>query len=315
MPFPRPVRGRTNRALTRPVVALPVALTVLALVAFAGYGAWTRSKPVHYARGGSDFAVVPTPSPTATPAPRVVPGTPAAVTSVAPTAGPVATTAPRATGRPAAPVVRRTSTLVLPKAGRYGLHVEGSEKVDFGPVSFCSQDLPASSSLVVSKAAGEGPTSYDFDLPYFDEGGKHDERHVYRYTPAGVFLDYEIATVTCQGVRQSSDTSFSPPQLRVRLPLAVGSTWTSKGGDADRTEDSSTKVVRRETVVVAGEPVQTWVLETSTTFTGAESGERTQTWWYAPSWAMPVRWSEHIDGRRSGAAYSEDVTVTVTSRP
>jgi hypothetical protein len=73
--------------------------------------------------------------------------------------------------------------------------------------------------------------------------------------------------------------------------------------------------MRLESITVAGSQVPAYVIQTSTTFTGSESGSRTQTWWWAPSWGMPVQWSEHIDGHRSGAAYREDVTVTVTSRP
>jgi hypothetical protein len=310
------------RALLRPRLLAPLLVVALLLAAFLGYGAWTRSRPVKYARGGESFAVVPSPAPRSTSVPSTVPTAAPAASLTSPRAahapastGPVPSLA--TTPAPALrPAPRAAAGLVLPRTGRYRLHVEGSEKVDFGPVSFCSQDLPESTSLVVSKAAGEGPTSFDFDVPFFPGStGKHDERHVYRYTDAVVFLDYEIATVTCQGVRQSSDTDFSPPQLRVRLPLAVGSTWTNAGGDSDRTEQSSSRVVRTETLAVAGRQVPTYVVETTTSFTGGESGTRTQTWWWAPSWAMPVKWTEHIDGHRSGAAYSEDVTVTVTSRP
>ena len=317
MPVPRPSRAAVAGALLRPRVLVPVLIVTLVLSAFLGYGVWTRSRPVHYARGGDAFAIVPTASPTA---PSTSPTKPPEITEPqtgvlpsASAASPVGTAAP-ATGEPVVP--RTGSSLPLPRVGRYALRVEGSEKVDFGPVSFCSQKLPESTSLVVSKAAGESATSYDFDVPYFPGStGKHDERHVYRYTTAGVFLDYEIATVTCQGVRQSSDTSFSPPQLRVRPSLAVGATWTNHGGDSDRTESSSSRVTRAETLTIAGHRVPTYVIETTTSFTGSESGSRTQTWWWSPAWAMPVKWSEHIDGHRSGAAYSEDVTVTVTSRP
>jgi hypothetical protein len=314
--------SRAARALLRPRVVAPLLVITLLVSAFVGYGAWTRSRPVTYARGGSSFAVVPSTSPTSAPtsASSAVPvaslSDPHPVSAASPTSGP-APAAP-VTHAPVVPPLPRPSAagLVLPRTGRYGLHVDGSEKVDFGPVSFCSQDLPESTALVVSKAAGEGPTSFDFDVPYFPgSAGKHDERHVLRYTAAGVFLDYEIATVTCQGVRQSSDTDYSPPQLRVRLPLSVGSTWTNQGGDSDRTESSSSRVVRTESVAVGASQVPAYVIETTTSFTGGESGTRTQTWWWSPAWAMPVKWSEHIDGHRSGAAYSEDVTVTVTSRP
>ncbi|MCW2601531.1 MAG: hypothetical protein JWM02_3360 [Frankiales bacterium] len=192
----------------------------------------------------------------------------------------------------------------------------GSEKVKFGIVSFCNQSLPTKTHLVISKAAGESATSYNFDVPYFpNNAGQHDERHIYRYTSKGAYLQYEAATVTCQGVRQSSETSFAPPQLRAQLPLSVGSAWTNKGGDAQRQESASSKVTRTEILPVGHEKVLTYVIETTTSFTGSESGSRTQTWWYSPAWAMPLKWTESISGQRSGASYNENVTVSVLSRP
>jgi hypothetical protein len=208
------------------------------------------------------------------------------------------------------------STVVLPRPGSYQLAVSGSEKVRFGPVSFCNQKLPAVTRLVVAKAAGESPTSFDFDVPYFpDKAGQHDERHIYRYTPKGVYLDYEVATVTCQGVRQSSTTSYAPAQLKASLPLKVGARWSNHGGGDNRTEDGTSRVSRTQLLTIAGERVLTYVIETSTSFTGSESGTRQQTWWYAPSWAMPVQWTDKQSGQRSGASYTGELTARITSHP
>src|SRR5436190_570411 len=57
-------RPALTRALLRPRVLAPVLVAALALGAFLGYGAWTRSRPVHYARGGTAFAVIPSTTPT-----------------------------------------------------------------------------------------------------------------------------------------------------------------------------------------------------------------------------------------------------------
>jgi hypothetical protein len=226
--------------------------------------------------------------------------------SAAATAGPSA--APASRDRPAGPA--------LPAVGSYPLAVEGQEKVQFGPVSFCNQTLPSRTNLVVKKAAGESATSYDFDVPFFPgRTGQHDERHIYRFTPTAVYLDYEIATVTCQGVRQSSETSYRPEQAKVRLPLTVGASWHYQGGGSNRTEDSTAKVARTETLTIGGEQVLTYVITTTTSFTGSESGTRDQTWWYAPSWALPVKWHDKQSGHRSGASYSGDITATVLGRP
>ena len=296
-----------------PLVVLGVG--ALGIGGFEGYGAYTRSKPVEYSRGGGDFAALPTASPT--------PGTTAAASaSAAPSATPAATALPRvqATQRPEPATrvgpVATSAALVVPAVGTYPLAVQGNEKVQFGPVSFCSQTLPSSTDLVVKRAAGESATSYDFDVPFFpSSAGRHDERHIYRYSPSAVLLDYEIATVTCQGVRQSSDTSFTPEQKRVEIPLTVGASWHNHGGGPNRTEDATTTVLRTEVLAIQGRRVLTYVIETTTSFTGDESGTRDQTWWYARSWAMPVKWHEKQSGHRSGASYSGDITATVLAHP
>jgi hypothetical protein len=306
--------------LARKRVVLPVVLVAVGVAGFKGYGAYTRSQPVDYSRGGGDFAALPSATagataasgtPTASAAPGKATATPTRPPVVLPRTD--ATSAP--TGAPTVTAVAPTTqALAVPQPGTYRLAVQGSEKVQFGPVSFCNQQLPTTTSLVIKRASGEGPASYDFDVPFFPgKTGQHDERHIYRYAPNAVLLDYEIATVTCQGVRQSSETSYTPEQPRVQLPLAVGKSWHYKGGGADRTEDATSKVLRTETLVIGGQRVLTYVIHTATSFTGGESGTRDQTWWYAPTWAMPVKWHEKQSGHRSGASYSGDITATVTS--
>ncbi|MCU1599516.1 MAG: hypothetical protein JWO22_225 [Frankiales bacterium] len=303
----------------------PVLVLAVGFAGFKGYGAYTRSKPVDYSRGGGDFAALPSGTPTATAGttaapvvPSVTAGPTAGVTSLPRTDTTAApTVAPGRSTVTAAPQPTRTAAgVVVPRVGTYSLQVSGSEKVQFGPVSFCNQKLPSSTHVVVKKAAGESPTSYDFDVPFFPgKTGQHDERHIYRYTKTAVLLDYEIATVTCQGVRQSSETSFKPEQPRIELPLRVGASWHYKGGGSSRTEDATFGVQRAEYLTIQGRKVLTYVVHTATSFTGDESGTRDQTWWYAPSWAMPVKWHEKQSGHRSGASYSGDITATVVAGP
>ncbi len=303
---------------------VPVLVLAVGVAGFKGYGAYTRSKPVDYSRGGGDFAALPSSTPTASAGTTTPPVTPTATGS--PTAGVTSlprtdtTTAPAvAPVTSAAPLPEPTKTttgVVVPRVGTYSLKVDGSEKVQFGPVSFCNQKLPTSTHLVVKKASGESPTSYDFDVPFFPgKTGQHDERHIYRFTKTAVQLDYEIATLTCQGIRQSSETSYKPEQPRIELPLKVGASWHYKGGGSSRTEDATFSVQRTEYLTIQGHQVLTYVVHTATSFTGDESGTRDQTWWYAPSWAMPVKWHEKQSGHRSGASYSGDITATVVAGP
>ena len=118
-----------------------------------------------------------------------------------------------------------------PMTGAYGLAVTGSENVKFGPFSFCGRGFPASTTLVVAPAEGEPAGSYNFDVRLFpDSAGQHDERHIYRYGAAGVTQNFESATVTCSGVRQSSEVSYTPVQPRVKFPVTVGAEWSGSGG-------------------------------------------------------------------------------------
>jgi hypothetical protein len=208
------------------------------------------------------------------------------------------------------------AAVVTPAVGTYELHVTGSEHVKFGPFSACSNAFPADSSLVVQRAAGEPNGSYDFDQRFFPaSANKHDERHIYRYSSSAVVLGFEQATVTCSGVKQSTTVDYSPAQTRVRLPLQVGAGWSSRGGDANRTEAATSKVTGTSRVSVAGRSYLVYVIDTHIDMTGSESGTRDQTWWYAPSLGVPLRWHEALSGSRSGATYSADYTCEVTATP
>jgi hypothetical protein len=196
------------------------------------------------------------------------------------------------------------------------LAVSGSEHVRFGPFSACTNTFPTRSELAVQPASGEPSGSYDFDLRFYPNSpNRHDERHIYRYTSAGAFLSFEQATVTCSGVKQSSSVSYRPAQQRAPQPLGVGTTWRDHGGDNARTETGSGKVVGTENLTVGGRTYRTYVIDTHLQMSGSETGTRDQRWWYSPDLGMPLKWHEVLSGKRSGASYSEDVTVTVVGTP
>jgi hypothetical protein len=314
------------RVVTSPWLLSPVLVLALLAGAFVGYGAWTRSRPTHYNRGGPFASVGTLP---------LVPATSPRAGIVSPSAGPVArSAAPRgsavatSSAAPTAAAVRSgnadntattasgSTTLPTPRAGSYALAVSGSEHVKFGPFSACTNTFPSSSQLVVSHASGESGASYDFDQRFYPAtANKHDERHIYRYSRSGVVLTFEEATVTCGGVKQSTTVNYSPAQTRVRLPLAVGASWHSKGGDSSRTEDATASVVGTERVTVAGTSYLTYVIDTNVKMTGSETGNRAQRWWWSPTLAIPLKWHESLSGSRSGASYSEDVTCSVVALP
>src|SRR4051794_9101593 len=316
---------RWARVATSPWVVSPIVVLGLLVSAVAGYGAYTRSRPTNYARGGI-FAPIPSQTPSG-PGLAVVPSSaPTSVASVAASGSPSTTSTPpseRDHTAAAGSTVGGTSagghvapSVSTPAVGTYTLAVDGSEHVEFGPFSACTNTFPTQSQLVVSRATGEPGTSFNFDQRlYPGTPSKHDERHIYRYTSGSMLLSYEEATVTCAGIKQSTTVNYDPAQIRVELPLRVGAQWHSRGGDSTRTEDATGKVTGTDHVTISGHSYLTYVIDTTVSMTGSESGSRQQRWWWSPELGMPVKWHESLSGSRSGASYSENATYTVTRVP
>jgi hypothetical protein len=293
-------------------LVIPVAVVLALVVAFVSYGFVTRLSPTRFSRGGPVFGAGAT-----APAPSVSSSAPAAAQARAHRGSPDPPRAKRGaaggstgSGGSMGGSSGSAASLAQPAVGVYRITMSGTESVHFGPLSVCNRHLPSTTELSVAHAQGESPTSYAFDLPI---SGDHTERHIYRFDGNRMYLDFEGARVTCAGVAQTSEISFSPPELRVSAPLEVGAQWSGTSGDADRTEHYRAQVVREETLVVAGRSVPTFVIETRMDLTGNESGRRFQRWWYAPSLGMSVRWYEEISASRSGATYAEHATFAVAS--
>ena len=284
----------------------PVGLIGALIVSLITYGALTTAGPPRPAIGGafgpptSSPSFAPSASPGETPTSTVSPGA-----SGTPTAG--GSPAPTPSGVPSPKTV--AGGFVVPTAGAYTVRVEGHEGVRFSAFGFCNRDFPATTTLHIKDqyAGRDSSTSYEFDIAY---SSLHSERHIYRYTKAGVFLEYEFAQVSCAGRAQSTNLKYSTPQQKVELPIRVGATWSGSGGDADRTETYHAKVLRKETLLIAGRSVETFVIETSVNMTGKEHGTRLQRWWFAPSLGLPVRTYEKYDAAQGPASYQAEITVT-----
>jgi hypothetical protein len=218
-----------------------------------------------------------------------------------------------------APKPRPTSTqtpLVTPATGVYTVAVHGSEQAKFGPFSPCHKSFPSRSTIDVHHAAGESPTSYDFDWRlYPGSPNAHDERHIYSYSKNSVLLTFEQETVTCAGIKQSTAVDYKPAQVRVQLPLSVGASWHNHGGNSARTETGTSNVARKSAIKVGNTVYPVYEIVTKLSLAGSETGERDQTWWYSPDLGVPLKFSETLHGKRSGASYSESYTATVIGTP
>src|SRR6476469_2713740 len=138
---------RWARVVSSAWVLSPFLVFALLIGTFFAYGAYTRSQPTHYARGGDDFAAVVPDSPSPSPVARnkkhqAQPKTAAGMhdaavvttggTSTSHTAGQSSTG-----GHTSTPTTTSTG-VVYPAAGTYQLQVDGQEHVKFGPFSACT---------------------------------------------------------------------------------------------------------------------------------------------------------------------------------
>jgi hypothetical protein len=340
------------RALTTGWVLSPLIVIALVLVTFEGYGLYTRHQNTTYPRGGS-FGATGEPA-AQVKAPKQAAKAhgghstrPGATTkgkhpgiktkhvsgaeSTGSNPGLSGTHSPKShpsstpshgggSGGGSQPQPTSTSHTAAdrlsPQTGTYTLAVTGSETAKFGPISACNNTFPSRATLDVHHAAGESATSDDFDMRlYPGQANKHDERHIYDFSKRSVVLSYEEETVTCSGIKMSTTVDYAPAQTRVALPLTVGKSWHNHGGGSSRTETGTSQVVKKTSLSVQGKSYAVYEIATKLTMTGSETGTRDQVWWYSPQLAMPLKFSESLQGQRSGAKYSEGYTASVVSLP
>ncbi len=56
-------------------------------------------------------------------------------------------------------------------------------------------------------------------------------------------------------------------------------------------------------------------MKTTLNFSGDQNGQRQETWHFAPSLGVPVKWSEQTSASESGATFTQNATWTLTSAP
>ena len=84
------------------------------------------------------------------------------------------------------------------------------------------------------------------------------------------------------------------------MPIApeVGQTWGGPFTAGDLELQIESEVLRREAVDVGGRRVNAFVIESRQDITGEYTGQRTETFWYAPAQGLVVRYS--IDSTLDG---------------
>jgi hypothetical protein len=192
----------------------------------------------------------------------------------------------------------------VPAPGVYRYAQTGSETAGAGPLSV-SRDLPAEALYIVTPIAG----GYHEDLRHSEE---HVEEVRFKVDGTGSHAVWRRTKVTFVGVGTDEADDVTPPSLEHPAKLKVGTAWdgTYSQGDLDVSFDA--KVTGKTSVTLDGRRVKAFVIRTVSDFSGSATGRRTDELWWAPSLALPVRWT--IDMTTGGGSdFTIDADLTLTS--
>jgi hypothetical protein len=191
----------------------------------------------------------------------------------------------------------------LPAPGVYEYDVTGSEQLARGPVSI-DRDLPPIAPMIIRHQDG----GYETDLRY---SNAHTELSRYDLRPRGAYVVFARTVVETPVSTTTRDREWTPPLLRLPVAPKVGETWGGPFTAGDLQLQIEAEVLRREPVDVAGRPVSAFVIEARQDITGEYTGQRTETFWYAPARALIVKYA--IDSTLDGPT-DFDITAEQTLR-
>ncbi len=178
----------------------------------------------------------------------------------------------------------------LPAPGVYEYTVTGSEQLSRGPVDI-DRALPGVAPMLVRHGDG----GYETDVRYSDS---HTELSRYDVRPEGAFVTFARTVVKTPVTTTTRDREWTPNLLRLPLKPKVGETWGGPFTAGDLQLQIETEVLRRERVDVGGQAVNAFVIEARQDITGEYTGQRTETFWYAPERALVVKYA--IDSTLDG---------------
>lgn len=271
---------------------------------FLGYGWYTRQGAPEFSQGGSFGSETES----------TVPGSKvkkaARAKAVAEEKEQRATVAAeRRTPTGQTPVVQGPDALPLPYArlGAYAYDGDGRERVTFGGASPCSWEIED-----VSLDVKRDGDSRVFDWTYSDE---RVERHVVGYEPTGIYTEFVGSAVTCVGVRRTSEDRYTPPALRMALPLKVGDSWRDSTQVKERREDVRGEILRTERITVPAGTFRVYVVQIDVQLSGSEEGEFTTTRWFSPDLGVSVKEIAHTDIVSGSAHFVSDMELRLARTP
>jgi hypothetical protein len=177
-----------------------------------------------------------------------------------------------------------------PPPGVYTYAVSGWECGGVGPVCL-RRELPATGQLTLRRTGG-GLVEQLFLSEQHGEG-----RTLVR-GEGGWRLAEQWSDLTFLGLGRETRDAADPQPLVLPDDLGQGRAWSEAYRLRSVPVEVEARVLRRESVDVAGQPVEAVVIEAATTMGGALAGTIRETTWYAPSLGLDLRRvvSRRIDG-------------------
>jgi len=168
-----------------------------------------------------------------------------------------------------------------PAPGVYSYAASGSESAHIGPVSI-DRDMPSQARYIVTTT----PEGFQAELRI---SGEHTEAMRYAVGSRWIRATWRRVDVTFLRIGRDDRRPLTPAVPAIPVRPRVGQTWDVAYSAWKLRTTGTARVVRRETLVVAGTPETTFLIETRTRTSGAHGGPRTERMWWAPRLGVPVR--------------------------
>ena len=188
----------------------------------------------------------------------------------------------------------------VPAPGVYTYATSGWECGGIG--SLClHRSLPHRAVVVVAR---RGPyLTVETDL-----SAQHLEAQRFRITPRGRLLVWERARISLLGITQDDAHAIAPPTtVSVPARLFAGERWIQAFHDEKLPVRTSSRVIRRGRVTVAGRSLPAWEVVSSSVTGGAHPGTERDESWHSPTLGLDLRFSI---SRRIGGTFPYRLEVT-----
>jgi hypothetical protein len=193
----------------------------------------------------------------------------------------------------------------VPTVGDWRFHVEGTRKVG---AAGSTQPYSEDDTTQVSRHSGDDQTAVMRVLTQTSAGTEDDQR---RYAPDAVSL---VATqVSSTGL--SYGGTLQPPQVLIPWPVHVGQAWSESWTTGSVNGHTNGKVTGTRQASAGGTAYTCWVVQLSSTFSGAAQGQQDQTSCWVPALGMSIDDTQHIQGTYNGVSFDVTSHAVLLAKP